>query len=88
MSEGHLLTIEEVAEALRVSVRTVWRMVRDKQIPVTWVRESARFEWEKVKAALPSERPRRLPNRVEPIRRGVSSMTEHLKRRAESYGRD
>ena len=26
-----------------------------------------------------------LPNRVEPIRRGVSSMTEHLKRRAESW---
>ena len=38
VSEGHLLTIEEVADALRVSVRTVWRMVRDKQIPVTWVR--------------------------------------------------
>ena len=84
MDDG-LLDINGCAAMMKVSVRTVWRMVRDKQIPVTWVRESARFEWEKVKAALPSERPRRLPNRVEPIRRGVSSMTEHLKRRAESW---
>ena len=82
---GRLLTVPELAAALRVSVRTVWRMVRDRQIPVTWVRESARFEWEQVKAALPSERPRLLPTRVEPLRRGVSSMTEHLKRRAASW---
>ena len=80
-----LLTIQECAAELKVSVRTVWRMVRDKQIPVTWVRESARFEWEKVKAALPSERPRLLPDRVEPIRRGVSSLTEHLKRKVDSW---
>ena len=84
MSET-LLTVPELAEALKVSVRTVWRMVRDRQIPVTWVRESARFEWEKVKAALPSERPRTLPKRVEPLRRGVSSLTEHLKRKVESW---
>jgi excisionase family DNA binding protein len=80
-----MLDIKECAAMLKVSVRTVWRMVRDKQIPVTWVRESMRFEWEKVKAALPSERPRLLPDRVQPIRRGVSSLTEHLKRKVESW---
>ncbi len=83
-----LLDIKECAEKMKVSVRTVWRMVRDKHIPGTWVRESMRFEWEKVKAALPSERPRLLPDRVQPIRRGVSSLTEHLKRKVESYGHD
>ena len=41
VSEGHLLTIEEVADALRVSVRTVWRMGRDKQI-LQWEGQGSR----------------------------------------------
>lgn len=82
-----LLTVDEVAKQLAVSPRTVWRMLRDGQLPVRWVRESARFVWADVVAALPSggQKPRMVPTRSVRARRGAVDLTQYLKRKAETW---
>jgi excisionase family DNA binding protein len=79
------LTPKEAAAYLKISYRTLWRVILNGQLQPKFIGQQMRFKRSAVDAALLSQRPRLLPNRVEPIRRGVSSLTEHLKRRAESW---
>lgn len=80
------LTPKEAAAYLKISYRQMWRVIHARQLQPKWIGQSMRFKRSALDAAMLSARPRLLPDRVEPIRRGVSSMSEHLKRRAESYG--
>ncbi len=82
-----LLTLDEVAEALKVSASTIRRQVRAGRMPVRWVGESMRFDWEQVKAGLPEAKPRPVAQKVRPIRKGVSYLVDHLKREVESWPR-
>tara|TARA_R110002153_G_scaffold72044_1_gene188844 strand:- start:374 stop:550 length:177 start_codon:yes stop_codon:yes gene_type:complete len=50
--EGELLTISELADKLKVSVRTIRTMIKDEQIPYLKVRGSYRFLLSDVQAAL------------------------------------
>lgn len=79
------MTPKEAAAYLKISYRQVWRLIHNGQLQPKWAGQSMRFKRAALDAAMLSARPRLLPNRVEPLRRGVSSMTEHLKRRADSW---
>lgn len=80
-----LLTLDEVAEALKVSPTTIRRQVRAGRMPVRWVGESMRFDWDQVKAGLPEAKPRPVEQKVRPIRKGVSYLVDRLKREAGSW---
>lgn len=52
MSEFNLLTVEEVAEHLRVTKKTIYRMLEKRQIPSTRVGHQFRFQRESIEAWL------------------------------------
>lgn len=79
------LTPKETAVYLRISYRQLWRLIHNGQLQPRWAGQQMRFKRSALDAAMLSARPRLLQNRVEPLRRGVSSMTEHLKRKVESW---
>lgn len=76
---------KEAAAYLNISYRTLWRVILNGQLQPKFIGQQMRFKRSALDAALLSARPRLLPDRVQPIRRGVSSMTEHLKRKVESW---
>jgi len=47
-TEGKLLKVEEAAKILNVSVRTVWRMIADKELTAIHVRGCTRIALAKV----------------------------------------
>ncbi len=55
--EPELLTTRELASRLKVSVRTVFRLLAAGTIPARWVLGSRRFYWPEVMAALPMVTP-------------------------------
>lgn len=79
-----LLTVDELAEALKVSTTTIRRLVR-RGMPKTWVGESLRFVYAEVMAWLPREKPRRSDAKVRPLRKGVTYMVDRLKMEAQRY---
>ena len=57
MDSNHprLLTAEELAEALAVSLSTIRRMTRDGDLPVVRVRTLVRYEFDDVKVRLAAD---------------------------------
>ena len=84
-----LLTPHELIARLKISTRTYHRMVQAGQLPVKWVRESARFVWAEVLAALPAggQKPSPVPTPRRRVVRGVTDLTTRLKRKAETWTR-
>ncbi len=50
MAEKKLLTVEQVAKAMQVSVKTVYRLVTENKIPGLRVGSSIRFDPDKIEA--------------------------------------
>ncbi|HUT25134.1 MAG TPA: helix-turn-helix domain-containing protein [Sumerlaeia bacterium] len=53
--DDRLLTIEEVADYLKVSPKTVYRMIQRKEIPCYKVANQWRFKWSVIQDWMESE---------------------------------
>jgi len=52
MKQKHLLTVNELAEALNCSTTSIYRMIHDEMIPYFDLRSGYRFDLEEVLKAL------------------------------------